>query len=74
MYTSGWPKNQNRSWYRYELPPSWLMKNAVCAVRSVMIMYMPPTSTGAASTNRKPVVSIDQTNIGSRLQRMPGAR
>ncbi len=50
------------------------MKNAVCAVRSVMIMYMPPTSTGAASTSRNPVASIDQTNIGSRDQRMPGAR
>ena len=50
------------------------MKNAVCAVRSVSIMYMPPTSTGAASTIRNEVATIDQTNIGSRLQRMPGAR
>ncbi len=37
-------------------------------------MYMPPTSTGAASTMIIPVVSIAQTKIGSLLQRMPGAR
>ncbi len=35
---------------------------------------MPPTSTGAASTMRNEVDTIAQTNIGSRLQRMPGAR
>ena len=35
---------------------------------------MPPTSTGAASTIRNEVATIAQTNIGSRLQRMPGAR
>src|ERR1700747_3698601 len=74
MYTSGWPKNQNTSSYRYDDPPSWFTKNAVCAVRSVMIMYMPATSTGAASTSRNEVVSIAQTNIGTRPQRMPGAR
>ena len=39
-----------------------------------MIMYIPPTSTGAASTISKDVAIMDQTNIGSRLQRMPGAR
>jgi hypothetical protein len=37
-------------------------------------MYMPPISTGAASTIRNEVVIIAQTNAGSRLQRMPGAR
>ncbi len=50
------------------------MKNAVCTVRSVIIMYMPPTRTGAASTIRNAVATIDQTKIGSLLQRMPGAR
>ena len=50
------------------------MKNAVCAVRSVIIMYMPPTSTGAASTIRNEVATIDHTKMGIRLQRMPGAR
>ena len=37
-------------------------------------MYMPPTSTGAASTIRNEVATIDQTKIGSLLQCMPGAR
>jgi len=40
----------------------------------MIIMYMPPTSTGAASTIRNAVVSIAHTKIGIRLQRMPGAR
>ncbi len=55
------------------------MKNAgLRRAASVMIMYhaATPTSTGrAASTSRKPVVKrINQTNIGSRDQRIPGAR
>ena len=50
------------------------MKNAVCTVRSVIIMYIAPTSTGAASSIRNPVVRFAQTKIGSRLQRIPGAR
>ena len=39
-----------------------------------MIMYIPPTRTGAASTIRNEVATIDHTNIGSLPQRMPGAR
>ena len=35
---------------------------------------MPPTSTGAASTMRNEVASMDHTNMGSRPQVMPGAR
>ena len=51
-----------------------LAKNAVSTVRSVISMYIPPTRTGTASTIRKDTVSMDQTNIGSLLHRMPGAR
>ena len=50
------------------------MKNAVWKVRSSRPMKHAPTSTGTASTCRNDTVNMDQTNIGSLLQRMPGAR
>src|SRR5713226_6469749 len=74
MYTSGWPKNQNRFSYRYWLPPALARKNEVFALRSIITIDIVATSTGAASTIRTDVVSTDHTKIGNRVQVIPGAR
>ncbi len=74
MYTSGWPKNQKRFWYRYWLPPALARKKDVFAVRSMSTIAIVATSTGAASTIRIEVDSTPQTKIGRRDQLIPGAR
>ena len=43
-------------------------------LRSVISMVMTPASTGTASSSRKAVTSIDQTNSGILCRVIPGAR
>src|ERR1044072_1589036 len=74
MYTSGWPKNQNRCWKRTGSPPPSFAKNVVPKLRSVSSMVMAPASTGSDSSSRNTVTRIDQTNSGILCSVMPGAR
>ena len=74
MYTSGWPKNQNRCCQSSGSPPCALSKNAVPKLRSVNSMVMAPASTGSDSSSRKAVTSTDQTKSGILCSVMPGAR
>lgn len=74
MYTSGWPKNQNRCWNSSGSPPPAGSKKWVPKLRSASSMVMAPPSTGTASSSRKAVTSIDHTNSGILCRVMPGAR
>src|SRR5580693_7540101 len=74
MYTSGWPKNQNRCWYITGSPPPDASKKWVPKLRSVSSMVMAPASTGSDSSSRNTVTRIDHTNSGILCRVMPGAR
>src|SRR5579864_5212408 len=74
MYTSGWPKNQNRCWNSTGSPPPSAEKKVVPKLRSVKSMMMAPASTGSDNSSRNTVTRIDQTNSGILCRVMPGAR
>ena len=74
MYTSGWPKNQNRCWNSTGSPPPSAEKKVVPKLRSVSSMVMAPASTGSDNKSRNTVTRIDQTNSGILCRVMPGAR
>ena len=40
MYTSGWPKNQNKCWYKTGSPPPAGSKKVVLKLRSVNRLYL----------------------------------
>lgn len=64
IYTSGWPKNQKRCWYRTGSPPPAGSKNVVLMLRSVNSIVIPAASTGSASNSKTAVISTDHTNKG----------
>lgn len=66
MYTSGWPKNQNRCWYRIGSPPPAGSKNEVLRFRSVKSIVIAPARTGRESRSRTTVMLTAQTNRGIR--------
>lgn len=74
MYTSGWPKNQNRCWYRTGSPPPEGSKNEVLRFRSVRSMVIAPANTGRVKSRRITVMITDHTNKGIRSRRMPFQR
>ena len=74
MYTSGWPKNQNRCWNMTGSPPPAALKKWVPKCRSVSSMVMVPASTGMTATRRKAVMSQVHTKRGIFISVMPGAR
>ena len=74
MYTSGWPKNQNRCWNSTGSPPPSAEKKVVPKLRSVSSMVIAPASTGSDSSSRNTVTRIDHTNSGILCRVMPGAR
>ena len=61
MYTSGWPKNQNRCWNRIGSPPPAGSKKVVLILRSVKSIVIPPASTGIDSSSRTAVRPMAQT-------------
>ncbi len=73
MYTSGWPKNQNRCCHS-SAPP--LAESKMCApnLRSASSANSAAASTGKASRTSTPVSSTFQVKIGMRNIVMPGAR
>ncbi|MNJ29216.1 hypothetical protein D3C77_237760 [compost metagenome] len=74
MYTSGWPKNQNRCWYMTGSPPPAGSKKLVPKLRSVSSMVIAPARTGSENSSRKAVIRMPQANSGIRCRVMPGAR
>jgi hypothetical protein len=71
MYTSGWPKNQNRCWYKIGSPPPEGSKNDVFRFRSVRSIVIAPAKTGRDRRRRITVIVTAQTNKGIRSRRNP---
>ena len=74
MYTSGWPKNQNRCCHISGWPPPAGVKNMVPSVRSSSSRIAAAVSTGVAKRPRIAVMKSPQTAKGMRNMVMPGAR
>lgn len=74
IYTSGWPKNQNRCWYKTGSPPPAGSKNVVFRFRSVRSIVMAPARTGKDRSNRMVVTTRDHTNSGIRSAVQPLGR
>ena len=64
MYTSGWPKNQKRCWYRIGSPPPAGSKKVVFRFRSVNSIVIPAARTGSDSRSSTAVTKTDHTNRG----------
>ena len=74
MYTSGCPKNQKICWNMTGSPPPAASKKLVPKNLSVSTMVTAPASTGITAINKKAVINHVQTNKGSFIHVMPGAR
>lgn len=74
MYTSGWPKNQNKCWKRIGSPPPAGSKKVVFMFRSVRSMVIAPANTGRDKRSKNAVTNTDQTNRGRRSKDIPGVR
>ena len=64
MYTSGWPKNQNRCWNSKRSPPLIGSKNVVLKFLSKITIVIQPANTGKDISNKLEVKKIDQGNSG----------
>lgn len=64
MYTSGWPKNQNKCWNRMGSPPPVGSKKDVLQFRSKISIVRAPARTGRAKIRRPTVIRTDQINNG----------
>ncbi len=73
MYTSGWPKNQNKCWYKMAPP---LAASNTCApkCRSASSPNSAAVSTGNTINTNSAVTKIPQVKIGIRHIVIPGAR
>lgn len=71
IYTSGWPKNQNRCWYKTGSPPPAGSKKDVFRFRSVSSMVIAPARTGRDNSRSTTVMITAQTNRGIRSRRIP---
>jgi hypothetical protein len=74
MYTSGWPKNQNRCWYKMGSPPPAGSKKVVLRFRSVRSIVIAPAKTGNDKRSNNAVIPTDQTNSGIRSNDILAAR
>ena len=72
MYTSGWPKSQNRCWYSSGSPPAAAWKKFVPKLRSKNTMISAAVTIGIANSVRNATTSIIHTNTGMRMSVMPG--
>ncbi len=74
MYTSGWPKNQNRCCQMIGSPPPAGSNTWAPRLRSASIITEAEVSTGKAISTSTLVTSMFQVKIGIRNIDMPGAR
>ena len=72
MYTSGWPKNQNKCWNRTGSPPVCASKKAVPKFLSVKSIVIAPAKTGRDSKSKNAVTRIDHENNGILCKVIPG--
>ena len=73
MYTSGWPKNQNRCCHRIG-PPLAASKTCEPRIRSDSSTSSAAAKIGKAISTRIEVTRMFQVKIGIRNMVMPGAR
>jgi len=73
IYTSGWPKNQNKCWYNIGSPPPAGSKKLVLKFLSVNNIVIPPANTGNDNNNKIAVINTAHTNSGSLWNVIPGA-
>lgn len=71
IYTSGWPKNQNKCWYKIGSPPPAGSKNDVFKLRSVNSMVIAPANTGSDNKSNTTVIVTAHTNKGIRSSFIP---
>lgn len=64
IYTSGWPKNQNKCWNKIGSPPPVGSKKDVLQFRSIISIVSAPAKTGSARIRRMTVIRTDQINKG----------
>lgn len=64
IYTSGWPKNQNKCWYKMGSPPPAGSKNDLLKFRSVNSIVIAPARTGRDNKSKIVVTNIAQMNSG----------
>jgi hypothetical protein len=69
MYTSGWPKNQNRCWNRSKSPPLSGSKKQLLKCLSEIIIVIHAANTGIDIINNNDVKKIDQLNNSIKLNR-----
>ena len=74
MYTSGWPKNQNRCCHRIGEPPWSASKMWAPNWRSANSIAPAAVSTGNVISTSRLVTNMFQVKIGMRNMVMPGAR
>ena len=74
MYTSGWPKIQNRCCHRMGMPPLDTSKKFVPNWRSNITSTSAMVIAGKERMMRKDVISVIHVNTGRRIIVMPGAR
>lgn len=64
IYTSGWPKNQNKCWNKIKSPPPEGSKNDVFKLRSVSSIVIHAARTGNASISNSAVINSAQGKRG----------
>ena len=74
MYTSGWPKIQNRCCHNSGSAPASGLKNWAPKRRSKISRNNATVITGNANSSRNWVISSIQVRTGIRIRVMPGAR
>ena len=74
MYTSGWPKIQNRCCQSSGSAPAETLKNVASNSRWNMSRNSATVMTGRANSSRNCVTSTIQLKIGIFISVMPGAR
>ena len=74
MYTSGWPKIQNRCCHSSGSAPALTSKNVASNSRWNMSRNSATVITGIANTSRNCVTSAIQVKTGIFIRLMPGAR
>ncbi len=74
MYTSGWPKIQNRCSHRNGSPPLDASKKWQPNSRSNISRNSATVMTGRANTSRNCTMKVIQVNTGIFIRVMPGAR
>ena len=72
MYTSGWPKNQKRCWYKIGSPPPATSKKDVLKFLSVNTIVIAPAKTGKDNSNRTAVTTTAQPNKANLCNLIPG--